>query len=466
MTTFYDILGVAPTASTDDIKRAYRHLAMQFHPDKTPGASKAVQRLIEDKFKEVQEAYDTLKDTAKRAEYDAALAMLRSEEYYEPPPPPPPPPPQKRQFCPKCGKPLPTWATSTDKFCGYCGASLKSPPPPPKQQEQDPQSPPPPPQTRSAQQNTRGLSNNILGLVIATGLIWAGIAGAIGGLFPNITDGAELASSLFLTAAPLVLWACVTKARMKWPMPALAPFLIFLFMAAAIISTGQKEISHHPSAPASAVRPQTAEASTTKVQSPIQTVPPQPDNRSASASRGHTASVSAHEPGCAVSEEAKKLGFVPDSCTSGQTWVNVVKSRSSNKRADVEASTTANQPLPTPALPPQTSVPLASSPSSLGVLHARVAGTPKQSDPHPPYAGEPQDRKQPAEPTLSALPAGFFTVGSSKADVLRAHGTPTSFTDREWSYGYSNVYFNDGRVVSWYNSVVNPLKARMLRPEP
>ena len=92
MTTYYDILGVAPTASADEIKTAYRHLAMQFHPDKTPGANKAVQRLIEDKFKEIQEAYDTLKDKAKRAEYDAALEMLNSGEYYEPPPPPPPPP--------------------------------------------------------------------------------------------------------------------------------------------------------------------------------------------------------------------------------------------------------------------------------------------------------------------------------------------------------------------------------------
>lgn len=122
MNTFYDILGVAPTASADDIKAAYRRMAMQFHPDKTPGANKAVQRLIEDKFKEIQEAYDTLKDETKRAEYDAALAMLHSEEYYQPPPPPPPPPKRQQQQRPQ---PPP-------------------PPPPPKQQQQQQPQPLPP----------------------------------------------------------------------------------------------------------------------------------------------------------------------------------------------------------------------------------------------------------------------------------------------------------------------------------
>ena len=92
MTTYYDTLRVAPTASTGDIRAAYRQLAVQFHPDKTPGVNKAVQGLIEDKFKEVQEAYDALKDQAKRAEYDATLAMLGSEKCYEPSPPPVAPP--------------------------------------------------------------------------------------------------------------------------------------------------------------------------------------------------------------------------------------------------------------------------------------------------------------------------------------------------------------------------------------
>jgi curved DNA-binding protein CbpA len=87
MTTYYDILGLAPTASADEIKAAYRHLATQLHPDKTPGANKAVLQLIEDRFKQVQGAYDTLKDKRKRAEYDATL---RSADHQGSLPSPPP----------------------------------------------------------------------------------------------------------------------------------------------------------------------------------------------------------------------------------------------------------------------------------------------------------------------------------------------------------------------------------------
>jgi molecular chaperone DnaJ len=62
---FYVTLGVAKDASADDLKKAYRKLAMQFHPDRNPGDKKA-----EAKFKEINEAYDILKDDQKRAAYD------------------------------------------------------------------------------------------------------------------------------------------------------------------------------------------------------------------------------------------------------------------------------------------------------------------------------------------------------------------------------------------------------------
>ena len=62
---YYATLGVAREASADDLKRAYRKLAMQFHPDRNPGDKQA-----EAKFKELNEAYDVLKDEQKRAAYD------------------------------------------------------------------------------------------------------------------------------------------------------------------------------------------------------------------------------------------------------------------------------------------------------------------------------------------------------------------------------------------------------------
>lgn len=64
---FYEVLGVAKTASEDDIKKAYRKLAMKYHPDRNQG-EKAKE--AEEKFKEVKEAYEILSDGQKRTAYD------------------------------------------------------------------------------------------------------------------------------------------------------------------------------------------------------------------------------------------------------------------------------------------------------------------------------------------------------------------------------------------------------------
>ena len=62
---YYDILGVGKSASAEEIKRAYRKLALKYHPDRTAGDKRA-----EEKFKEVNEAYQVLSDADKRAHYD------------------------------------------------------------------------------------------------------------------------------------------------------------------------------------------------------------------------------------------------------------------------------------------------------------------------------------------------------------------------------------------------------------
>ena len=62
---YYEVLGVQKNANADEIKKAYRKAAIQYHPDKNPGDKQA-----EEKFKEAAEAYDVLSNPDKRARYD------------------------------------------------------------------------------------------------------------------------------------------------------------------------------------------------------------------------------------------------------------------------------------------------------------------------------------------------------------------------------------------------------------
>jgi len=73
---YYRLLGLDPHATEEGIKRAYRRLALQYHPDRNPG-----DRTAEERFKEISEAYAVLSDLAKRREYDG---FRRAQERQEP----------------------------------------------------------------------------------------------------------------------------------------------------------------------------------------------------------------------------------------------------------------------------------------------------------------------------------------------------------------------------------------------
>jgi hypothetical protein len=78
MKNYYELLGISSTASADEIKRAYRRLAVKYHPDKNPDPAAELM------FKEINEAYDVLSDWEKRKVYDLRWENPFSEVFVEP----------------------------------------------------------------------------------------------------------------------------------------------------------------------------------------------------------------------------------------------------------------------------------------------------------------------------------------------------------------------------------------------
>ena len=77
---YYEVMGIARDATQDEVKRAYRKLARKYHPDVSEDES------AEEKFKEVGEAYEVLKDPEKRAAYDQLGKNWKAGEDFRPPP--------------------------------------------------------------------------------------------------------------------------------------------------------------------------------------------------------------------------------------------------------------------------------------------------------------------------------------------------------------------------------------------
>jgi molecular chaperone DnaJ len=88
---YYDVLGVQRTCTLEDLKRVYRKLALEYHPDRNPGNQEA-----EERFKEVNEAYSVLSDPQRREQYDmyghaAPSGVLRARVRFRRVPRPVPP---------------------------------------------------------------------------------------------------------------------------------------------------------------------------------------------------------------------------------------------------------------------------------------------------------------------------------------------------------------------------------------
>ena len=68
---YYELLGISKNASDDEIKKAFRKAALKYHPDRMVNASEEEKKVAEEKFKELNEAYQVLSDQSKRQQYDA-----------------------------------------------------------------------------------------------------------------------------------------------------------------------------------------------------------------------------------------------------------------------------------------------------------------------------------------------------------------------------------------------------------
>jgi hypothetical protein len=79
--SYYDILEVSKSATSEEIKKAFHKLAGEYHPDKNSGATEKVKRLGEEKFKEINEAYAVLKDASKRKQYDAKIKEFEEKKH-------------------------------------------------------------------------------------------------------------------------------------------------------------------------------------------------------------------------------------------------------------------------------------------------------------------------------------------------------------------------------------------------
>jgi hypothetical protein len=356
--THYSLLEVAENATDEEIQAAFKGKAREVHPDKVAPGNPYLRKIAAEAFKDLSEAKTILLDHAERRKYDAELAYLRGSRVRN---------------------------------------TLASSPP----SSNRPPAPTPVPQ-RTQKYAFWKPTNTTFGVValivlgIGCLLLPGGIAGSLATTF--------LGLALVLLSLALLCWRHGMRPSTDAKVLGGSVFL-FIFAATSLAAWVRL-----PS-----VDPKIAEA-------PVGQLKPLPQL-------------------VAISRPTRTWTD-PDAIATLQT-----KPKANSKTKPVIPSPGAqNQPLSS-----------RSSANDRTMQDLVLERNPSVTATHAPMS-----QPTPSDLNTGDLHGSYFTLGSTKDQVLAVQGTPTRVSGSEWAYGLSKVKFRNDRVISWRISDVNPLRAKML----
>ncbi len=391
--TYYEILGVAENATNGEIDAAFKSKAREVHPDRVAPGNPYLRKVAAEAFKDLSEAKSVLLDPLERQKYDAGLAYMRGSQTSSTTPSPQPPP-------------------------------QASPRPRPAPQPQPPSQAPPyrgsAPQSAQKHSFWKPANTNFASVVFVVGgigslLFMGGISGS--------ESTAYLGLALILLSLALLSWR--HGMRPSTDAKVLGGSVFLFIFAAMFLAAWVESPSVIPKPPTASPSPQ--QVATSNLNQNLKAPAPAP---------------------------VPPFQKIPKPVSKSNLGGTGVRSNSSDaKRSAQEAQDARLIPVP------QNRPPSASASANDTTVQGLVA----ERNPPIIQSNGAANRSTPSDNlNTTYVHKSYFTLGSTKEEVLSIQGTPTRLNDYEWAYGLSTVDFKNGRVVSWTIYGSSPLHAKML----